>query len=576
MLPPPPAKPTSASPFQRYALTFIGALVTVAAELLLGTRSPLAISLLVSLLAIVLTAYFAGRGAALCATAANLLAIWYLFATPRFSFAITDPRDRWQLVIFAAGGVGFSLLTARLSGTRHLSRVVMVLASTLLLVIVAVLVWVDLENQRAAEGWVEHTYQVLNAADDLLGVVDDAEEKQRDYLLTGDERYVLAFSQSRSTAAAAEGKLQSLTRDNDVQQARIREIRGLIDSRLQRLMQGITVRREQGLEAATAEVAPGIGARQMDRLRGLLSAIESEEHRLLAQRTNDAAEQAGRTRTALTLGTTLLVVLLIAAGITIEADVKKIQGAAAMLRRQAELLDKAQSPIVVWELGGQIEYWNHGAELLYGISREKAIGHNHDELLRPIGIAAIERLLERDSQWSGELSYCVNGREIIVESEMKLTTEVDGRKFVLKTNRDVTEERRARAEIRQMNRELEQRVKDRTAQLEASNKELEAFAYAVSHDLRAPLRGINGWSMALLEDYGPTLDQTAREYLERVRADTRRMGRLIDDLLALSRVTRTPLQRESVDLTALARTIASRLHEAEPKRGMEFLIQDGL
>jgi light-regulated signal transduction histidine kinase (bacteriophytochrome) len=142
--------------------------------------------------------------------------------------------------------------------------------------------------------------------------------------------------------------------------------------------------------------------------------------------------------------------------------------------------------------------------------------------------------------------------------------------------RDITEEKRAQEEIRQLNRDLEQRVKDRTIQLQASNQELEAFAYSVSHDLRAPLRGINGWSLALLEDYGSTLDQNARQYLERVRSETRRMGHLIDDLLNLSRLTRVQMQRESVDLTALARAIAWRLREAEPSRSMEFVIQDGL
>src|SRR5208283_1829629 len=146
----------------------------------------------------------------------------------------------------------------------------------------------------------------------------------------------------------------------------------------------------------------------------------------------------------------------------------------------------------------------------------------------------------------------------------------------LKTNRDMTEEKRAQEEIRQLNRQLEQRVKDRTAQLEASNDELEAFAYSVSHDLHAPLRGIDGWSLALLEDYGPKLDQNAHQYLERVREETQRMGRLIDDLLKLSRFTRVELQHESVDLSSLALRIAGRLSEAEPGRHMEFSIEHGL
>jgi light-regulated signal transduction histidine kinase (bacteriophytochrome) len=117
---------------------------------------------------------------------------------------------------------------------------------------------------------------------------------------------------------------------------------------------------------------------------------------------------------------------------------------------------------------------------------------------------------------------------------------------------------------------------ERSLQLEASNHELEAFSYSVSHDLRAPLRGIDGWSAALLEDYGGTLDQGGQQYLNRLRAETQRMGRLIDDLLHLSRVTRVEMQRQPVDVTALAQAVAARLTENHAGREIEFVIQPGL
>ena len=108
--------------------------------------------------------------------------------------------------------------------------------------------------------------------------------------------------------------------------------------------------------------------------------------------------------------------------------------------------------------------------------------------------------------------------------------------------------------------------------LETANRELEAFAHSVSHDLRAPLRGIDGWSLALLEDCGEQLDAQGRKYLDRVRSEAQRMGRLIDDLLHLSRVGRGELVPVTVDLTSLAETLVARLKEANPDRSIEFIV----
>jgi light-regulated signal transduction histidine kinase (bacteriophytochrome) len=130
--------------------------------------------------------------------------------------------------------------------------------------------------------------------------------------------------------------------------------------------------------------------------------------------------------------------------------------------------------------------------------------------------------------------------------------------------------------LQQAHDELEQRVGERTAQLGAANKELEAFSYSVSHDLRAPLRGIDGFSLALLEDYSERLDDQGKEHLQRIRAATQRMGLLIDDLLNLSRMTRAEIRKERFNISTLAHSVVESLQEAHAKRPIEFRIEDGL
>jgi len=137
---------------------------------------------------------------------------------------------------------------------------------------------------------------------------------------------------------------------------------------------------------------------------------------------------------------------------------------------------------------------------------------------------------------------------------------------------EIDERRAAEEQVRRLNESLEVKVSLRTVQLEAANRELEAFSYSVSHDLRAPLRAIDGFSQAVLEDFGSSLEPQAREYLERVRLATQRMGQLIDDLLNLARVSRAELVRGPINISAMVQEIAAELGQRDPKRQVRWQI----
>lgn len=142
--------------------------------------------------------------------------------------------------------------------------------------------------------------------------------------------------------------------------------------------------------------------------------------------------------------------------------------------------------------------------------------------------------------------------------------------------KNVTERERARLEMEQLQQSLEDRVERRTDELAAANRELEAFAYSVSHDLRAPLRAMDGFSQALLEDFQGNLGEAGQDYLMRIRRASRKMAQLIDDLLALSRVTQRELRMARVDLSAMAREILDELARQHPDRAVSVEVADDL
>lgn len=217
---------------------------------------------------------------------------------------------------------------------------------------------------------------------------------------------------------------------------------------------------------------------------------------------------------------------------------------------------------------------NLSADTILGIDHSVLIGKTIEEAFpfhRNTNIPEIYKKVAITGEPYETVDFSYNDKQISGAYDFRAIQ--TGDRQVTSFFMDVTERKKAEAEIKALNESLEQRVSERTAQLTAANKELEAFSYSVSHDLRSPLRIIDGWSMALLEDYHDKLEEEGKISLKTIRSETQRMATLIDDLLDLAKLSRSQMELRETNLSELARTVLKRLLAFEPSRNMDLHIQ---
>jgi len=423
------------------------------------------------------------------------------------------------------------------------------------------------ENAR----WVAHTHEVVSHLWNLSTDIVTVESRRRAYALTGDDQQV---ERAHASGASAQENLQSLRRltaDNPRQQERLDRLNRLVAARRADVDASIDrLRRSPADRSAQADFTAA-ASRANDEIRAVIREMLDEEATLLARRDADTDGSLRRTKQVIALGGVSAGVLVAAAAFLSFRESHHRQRAEAELRRREALYRSILSQFpngAVLLFDRDLRYRLAEGQGLaeVGLSKAGLEGRTIWEALSPETCAAIEpayRAALAGDPTSFEAPF--GGHHYVVQvSPLSSGDETLG----MVVTQDISERKRAEDEVRRLNTELYQRIIEATS----ANQELEAFSYSVSHDLRAPIRHINGFVDMLQRRAAGALDETAQRHLQTIARASRHMGQLIDDLLAFSRMGRGELARSRVSLDALAREAIESLRPELDGRSVEWKV----
>jgi PAS domain S-box-containing protein len=501
-----------------------------------------------------------------------------------------------------------------------------------LMLLMATFLLVQFRSFIKAAEWVDHTDAVISQAQEAAKTHLDMESNFRGYLLTSDPSFLQFFKDSQPLIDSKFDELQKQVADNSSQKARVIQVHQLVKE-WRRYAEKVISKKESSQDFIR-EVQAGTGKTITARIRSQTNDFIGVEEHLRAQR-SDQAIRASQLLVITSFGLALILGLILAilgrrtvytisssylnalsferertkeltaarkdlekAHSTLEDRVKMRTNDLQLANRSLSIFSVLISHIQEYAIFmidpvGNIVTWNPAANRITGYKANEIIGKNFSIFYTPED--------QKNKHPQQELSYALKTGKY---EEEGIRVRHDGSRFwanviisplyddlrnhigFVKVTRDITERMRSSEELNSILRNLRERTeeltqanqtaKEKETALSSVNQELETFCYSVSHDLRSPLRGIDGFSQMLLIEYGHQLDEKAKSYLDRIRTATQRMGQLIDDLLKLSRLTRTEKTSQEVNLTKIAKRIMSELRSTEPNRDVSIKIQDGL
>ncbi|MEW6511250.1 MAG: CHASE3 domain-containing protein [Bacteroidota bacterium] len=418
-----------------------------------------------------------------------------------------------------------------------------------------------------------HTQEVLTELEATFSAVKDMESSSRGYIITGDARLLSLYHAATLGIDDHVARLAVLTAGNAGQQKRMGEIVPLIGEKVELNRKSIEAQQRGGAEAAAAVIRQGTGITTMKRIRDLIDSMEDEEQNLLISLTRTWEADLRNTLVTSSVLVILVIALLTGIYVVVHRDLLGRYHAETAMREAKNLLDSIieHIPLMVFlKDAAELRFvrFNEAGEDMIGFSRSELIGKNDFDFFpreqADFFTAKDREVLRSDAVLDipeEPIQTKSRGTRILHTRKIALRDEAGEPKYLLGISEDVTERKRLEEERARLN-----------LNLEAANRELEAFTYSVSHDLRAPLRHVDGFADLLVRRSAGALDEQSRRYLQTITDAVKHMGVLIDELLVFSRMGRVEVRSSRVHMTELVQDVIRGLDQECAGRVVRWIV----